>query len=435
MKEQENASEITDYSKDIEDIFISFMISNPDLFVRCKGIMKSEYFDDRQNKDTIAFIESYSIDFSIIPSLDEIYAVTQKEIRIMDKEAVIHDAWFLREFEKFCRHKALRDAILSSPNKLDEGKYGEVLANIKAAVEVALVKDLGLDYYADPKSRLESLKENKGQVSTGWKTVDEKLYGGLNKGEITIFAGQSGSGKSIFLQNLGVNWAMAGFNVVYLSLELSEKLCAMRIDAMHTGYETREVMRNIDDSHMKIRAMHQKSKGSLRIKQLPNGCTTNDIRAFIKEYEIHCGKKVDAILVDYLDLMSPMSRKISAENMFVKDKYVTEELRNLAVELDIVTVSASQLNRCLSPDTKVNIENKGIIEIKDVVVGDKILSASGYNLVKDKWHNKSNHVYRVTTESGKQIICSANHRFPTKSGIDTIESGLSIGDILFVKNK
>jgi len=83
----------------------------------------------------------------------------------------------------------------------------------------------------------------------------------------------------------------------------------------------------------------------LRIKQLPNGCTSNDIRAYVKEYEIHCGKRVDAILVDYLDLMMPMSKKISAENLFVKDKYVTEELRNLAVELDTVTVSASQLNR------------------------------------------------------------------------------------------
>jgi hypothetical protein len=43
--------------------------------------------------------------------------------------------------------------------------------------------------------------------------------------------------------------------------------------------------------------------------------------------------------------MMPMSKKISAENLFVKDKYITEELRNLAVELDIVCVSASQLNR------------------------------------------------------------------------------------------
>jgi KaiC/GvpD/RAD55 family RecA-like ATPase len=342
---KENESEIDDYSTDIENLFISFMMSKPDLFVRCKGILKSQYFDDKQNRDTVAFIESYSVDFSDIPSLQQIKAITRKDIMIMEVEAAKHDNWFLREFEKFCRHKALRDAILASPEMLDEGRYGEVEASIKAAVQIALVKDLGTDYYLNPKERLEAVREGKGQCSTGWKTVDEKLYGGLNKGEITIFAGQSGAGKSLFLQNLAVNWAMAGLNVVYISLELSEKLSAMRIDAMHTGYETREVIRNIDDVHMKIRASQMKSKGNLRIKQLPNGCTSNDIRAFIKEYEIQSGHKVDAILVDYLDLMLPMSKKISAENLFVKDKYVTEELRNLAVELDIITVSASQLNR------------------------------------------------------------------------------------------
>lgn len=338
-------SEINDYSKDIEDLFINFMMSKPDLFVRCKGILKSDYFDDKQNRDTIAFIEGYSTDFSIIPSLEQIKALTKKDVYLMPVEAATHEPWFLREFEKFCRHKAMRDAILAAPDMLDASRYGEVESMVKAAVQIALVKDLGLDYYANPRERLEALRENKGQISTGWKSVDEKLFGGLNRGEITIFAGQSGAGKSLFLQNIGVNWAQMGLNVVYLSLELSEKLCAMRIDAMHTDYETREVMKNIDDVHMKIRASQQKSKGSLRIKQLPNGCTANDVRAFIKEYEIHCGRKVDGLLIDYLDLMFPMSKKISAENLFVKDKYVTEELRNLAVELDVLCVSASQLNR------------------------------------------------------------------------------------------
>lgn len=432
-KKNDNGSEIEEYDKDIETLFIQFMMSNHELLVRCSGIIKSEFFDDRQNRDTVNIIVSHFSQYSTIPTVEQISAMTGKDITLLPEVAVTEDKWFLKEIELFCKYKSLRDAILSSPDMLDKGCYGEVLANIKAAVEIALVKDLGLDYYADPRARLEALKDNKGQCSTGWKTVDEKLYGGLNKGEITIFAGQSGAGKSLFLQNLGVNWAMNGLNVVYLSLELSEKLCAMRIDAMHTGYETREVMRNIDDVHMKIRASQQKSQGSLRIKQMPNGCTTNDIRAFIKEYEIHSGKKVDAILVDYLDLMSPMSKKISAENLFVKDKYVTEELRNLAVELNMVTVSASQLNRCLSPDTLVEIDGVGMIEIKEVAVGDKILSETGYNTILDKWTNKQ-HVYKIKTASGKEIICSANHRFPVENGINSIEHGLTIGDHLYIKN-
>ncbi len=342
---EQNGSEISDYTTEVEDLFISFMMSNGDLFVRCKGILNSEYFDNKRNRDTVAFIEGYSRDYSKIPTPEMIKAVTGKDIMLIPEEAAKNDSWFLKEFERFCRHKALRSAILSSPSMLEQGKYGEVEASIKAAVQIALVRDLGLNYYENPKERLEAIKENKGQLSTGWKGVDDKLYGGLNRGEITIFAGQSGAGKSLFLQNLAVNWATAGLSVVYLTLELSEKLCAMRIDAMHTNYETRDVMRNIDDVHIKIVASQKKSQGALQIKQLPNGCTSNDIRAYIKEYEIVSGRRVDAILVDYLDLMFPMSRKVSAENLFVKDKYVTEELRNLAVELDIICVSASQLNR------------------------------------------------------------------------------------------
>ena len=338
-------SEISDYNNDVEDLFISFMVSNPELFVRCKGIVKSGYFDNKQNKDTVQFISEYTNDYNSIPSLEQIRAVTGKSVTCIPEVAATQDLWFLAEFEKFCRYKALRDAILSSPELLEEGRYGEVELLIKDAVQIGLVKDLGLDYFADPKARLEAIKDSNGQIKTGWREVDDKLYGGLNKGEITIFAGQTGAGKSLFLQNLAVNWVLAGLNVIYITLELSEKLCSMRIDAMTTGYETRDVMKNIDDVDLKLRMLHKKHKGELQLKQLPNGCTANDIRAYVKEYEIQSGLKVDGILVDYIDLMMPQSKKISAENLFIKDKYVTEELRNVAVDMHVLLVSASQLNR------------------------------------------------------------------------------------------
>lgn len=340
-----SASDITDYSAEVEELFIRYMVSKPDLYVRCKGILRAEYFDDKQNQKTIEFINSYSDDFSNMPDMGQLKAITGKDIQPINVDTNAQELWFLREIERFCRHKGLRAAILASPDLLDEGRYGEVEAAVKAAVQIGLVKDLGTDYYANPKERLEAIRENKGQHSTGWKTVDDKLYGGVNRGELGIFAGQSGAGKSVFLQNMAVNWASMGLNVVYLSLELSEKLCSMRIDAMHTGYDTREVMRNIDDVHMRLKAAQQKHRGNIIVKQLPNGCTANDVRAYIKEVEIHKGIKIDAMLVDYLDLMMPTSKRISAENLFVKDKYVTEELRNLAVELNILCFTASQLNR------------------------------------------------------------------------------------------
>jgi hypothetical protein len=78
---------------------------------------------------------------------------------------------------------------------------------------------------------------------------------------------------------------------------------------------------------------------------MPSGKNANDIRSFVKEYEIKNNRKVDVLLIDYLDLMMPMSRKVSPSDLFVKDKFVSEELRNLAMESNTVFVTASQLNR------------------------------------------------------------------------------------------
>lgn len=159
-----------------------------------------------------------------------------------------------------------------------------------------------------------------------------------------ISSHNSGAGKSLFLANLGVNYALAGLNVIYLTLELSEELVGMRIDSMVTGISTREVFKQIDDVEMKVKVIGKKS-GTLQIKYMPSGKTANDVRAYLKEFEVKTGRKCDVLLVDYLDLLMPAGQKISAENLFIKDKYVSEELRNLAMEKNCVFVTAAQLNR------------------------------------------------------------------------------------------
>ena len=88
-----------------------------------------------------------------------------------------------------------------------------------------------------------------------------------------------------------------------------------------------------------------KKAGSYQVKALPAQSNINDIRAFLKEYQIKSGHKVDFVMIDYLDLLMPISAKVSPNDLFVKDKYVSEELRNLAKELGILMVTASQLNR------------------------------------------------------------------------------------------
>jgi replicative DNA helicase len=143
---------------------------------------------------------------------------------------------------------------------------------------------------------------------------------------------------------MAVNFALEGMNVLYISLELSEALTAMRIDSMLTGVATRDVFKNLDDIEMKVKMMGKKS-GKIQIKYMPSGKNANDIRSYVKEWSIKNKCQPDVLLIDYLDLLMPLSIKVSPSDLFVKDKYVSEELRNLAMEMQCVFVTASQLNR------------------------------------------------------------------------------------------
>ena len=203
---------------------------------------------------------------------------------------------------------------------------------------------MGTDYFADPKARINKYFNSGGQVSTGWPQMDRILYGGMSRGELNIFAGGSGSGKSLVMMNIALSWLQAGLSGVYVSLELSEELCSLRTDAMLSGMSTKEIRKDIDTAELKVKLVSKKA-GQYRVKALPAQSTVNDIRAYLKEVQVQTGIKVDFIMVDYLDLLMPVTAKVSPNDLFVKDKYVAEELRNLAKELGVLLVTASQLNR------------------------------------------------------------------------------------------
>ena len=332
-----------DYGYDIQHLYLEMMLNDAETFVRCQSIFHHELFD-RKLQNTAKFINDYVSEHSVLPTYEIVNAATKSDLKSPGDLKEEHYDWLLQDFETFIRHKGLEQAILKSADLLEKGEYGPVEELVKQAVQVGLTKDMGTDYFEDPRSRLMRIKDKNGQMTTGWQTVDKRLFGGMNRGELNIFAGGSGAGKSLFLANLGVNWALQGLNVVYLTLELSEELVSMRIDSMITEIPTRDIFKNIDDVEMKVKVIGKKS-GTYQVKYMPSGKTANDIRSYLKEYEIKLGRKVDVLLVDYLDLLMPQSRKISAENLFVKDKYVSEELRNLAMEKQCVLVTAAQLNR------------------------------------------------------------------------------------------
>lgn len=334
---------MADYNYDIQKLYLEMFLADAESFSRVQNIFDHENFD-RKLQPVAKFLKGYVDKQKVMPDMRIVTAETQMDLQDCTDVPRENYDWLLDEFERFSRHKSLERAILKSADLLEKGDYGPVEKMIREAVQISLARDMGTDYFFDPRTRLLKLKDNNGQVSTGWKAIDQKLYGGFNRGELNIFAGGSGAGKSLFLQNLAVNFASVGMNVLYLTFELSEELTSMRIDSMMTGITTREIFKQIDEVEMKVRIIGKKS-GNIQVKYMPSGKTCNDLRAYLKEYSIRKGFMPDVLLIDYLDLLMPAGQKISAENLFIKDKYVSEELRNLAMEVKAVTVTASQLNR------------------------------------------------------------------------------------------
>jgi hypothetical protein len=127
-------------------------------------------------------------------------------------------------------------------------------------------------------------------------------------------------------------------------MELSEEVVAKRFDSMFSGLSQHEILKNITKTSIEI-SRSAGDHGRLFIKRMPESSThSNHIRAYLKEFEIVNGFLPDFMVVDYMDLMCSV-QSISAENAFVRDKFISEELRSIANDFNLAMITASQLNR------------------------------------------------------------------------------------------
>jgi archaellum biogenesis ATPase FlaH len=334
---------LKEYGIEVQRLFLEMMLEDAQGYVRVQNIYNPENFD-RSLRPAAEFLKEHGDKYKTLPDRAQISATTGVKLQPVPELNEGHFEWFMNEFEAFTRRQELERAILKAADLLEKGDYDPVEKLIKDAVQISLTKDMGTDYFADPKGRIEKYFNSGGQVSTGWPQMDRLLYGGFSRGELNIFAGGSGSGKSLVMMNIALNWVQSGLSGVYITLELSEELTSLRTDAMLTNMSTKDIRKDIDTTELKVKMVGKKS-GNYQVKGLPAQSNINDIRAYLKEYQIQTGRRVDFVMIDYLDLLMPVSAKVSPNDLFVKDKYVSEELRNLAKELQILMVTASQLNR------------------------------------------------------------------------------------------
>jgi KaiC/GvpD/RAD55 family RecA-like ATPase len=334
---------LKNYGTDVQKLFLEMMLEDASSYVRIQNIYNPENFDKSLRK-AAEFIKEHSDKYKTLPERTQLSAACGVLLQPVPDLNEGHYDWFMQEFEAFTKRQELERAILKAADLLEKGEFDPVEKLIKDAVQISLTKDMGTDYFADPSARINKYFNSGGQVSTGWPQLDRLLYGGFSRGELNIFAGGSGSGKSLVMMNIALNWLQQGLSGVYITLELSEELTSLRTDAMLTQMSTKDIRKDIDTTTMKVMLVGKKS-GQYRVKALPAQSNINDIRSYIKEVQIQTGIKVDFMMIDYLDLLMPVSAKVSPNDLFVKDKYVSEELRNLAKELGVLMVTASQLNR------------------------------------------------------------------------------------------
>jgi len=335
---------------------INNMLNSPDLLGRCIDIIQPSYFDPEYIPH-IKFLVDYHIKYNTNPSLELMNSEIDSDI-IYEAYPIPTDEleYTSEEVEAFCKQSAMRDAITDSFSLIQDNEFGEVYKKVSDALNVSLKKDLGLDVYENPEERLQKMLEDLDYIPSGINTLDELMGGGALRKQFQIVSANSGGGKSVFLSNIANNYSLQGLDVVYISLELPPEMIFLRQAYIMTSFSHRIWKSKIPEIAAKMSEFKKFGVGNFRIVRLPIGSNANSIRAYLKQYEIEFGKSPDALIVDYLDLMSPISGTKN-KGVSEQDKEISEEIYELLHTYDMIGWSASQQNRealkMNSPDQSV----------------------------------------------------------------------------------
>jgi hypothetical protein len=165
---------LKEYGLDVQKLFLEMMLHDAESFIRVANIYNPENFD-RSLRSVAEFIKKHSNDYKTLPTREQIRASTGIALQEIPELNDGHSEWFMAEFEGFTRRQELERAILKSADLLEKGEYDPVEKLIKDAVQISLTKDMGTDYFDDPKLRINKYFNSGGQVSTGWPQMDKIL--------------------------------------------------------------------------------------------------------------------------------------------------------------------------------------------------------------------------------------------------------------------
>src|SRR4030066_160860 len=228
----------------------------------------------------------------------------------------------------------------------------QIKSLIEDALSVSFDTDLGLDYINDIDSRFTKYGEEEKKISTGYTMLDHYTNGGLPTKKLVLFTGQPNLGKTMMLCNLACNMSASGANGVYLTLELDKETIGRRCDSINTQIPYFNLFKNKNKA---INFFKSYKGGNIFIKEYPaSKANSVNIRTYLKELEIHKKYKPDYLIVDYLNLIKPNNLN-KMDNMYLVNFYISLELRELAIELDIPVITANQLTTSSIGATNVGL--------------------------------------------------------------------------------
>ena len=360
----------------IEQTVLRNLMYNEPYMRKAIPFLKDIYFSKRE--ESILFSEIYSFieKYNNLPTKETVLVemgnrkdLNDEEVRsvkdlleVLNPEDVDQN-WLVDTTEKFCKDRAVHNAVLEGIkilDKKDKERSPEAIPSILAdALAVSFDNHIGHDYLNDSEERYNwyHTKEKKFQFDLSYFN---KIYkGGVPSKTLNIALAGTGVGKSLFMCHVAASFLAQGLNVLYITLEMAEERIAERIDANLLDV-------SMDDLHSlpkdiyndRLKKVQDKTKGQLIIKEYPTASAhSGHFRALLNELALKKSFKPQVVFIDYLNICSSSRFKGGNISSYFYIKAIAEELRGLAVEFDLPIFSATQTTRTGFVSTDIGLED------------------------------------------------------------------------------
>ena len=351
--------------KTVETVILQNLIYNEEFARKVVPFLKDDYFHSKTEKLVFGIIRDFIISYNNLPTKEALSIALDKNTTLNEEEyksssglidsLSSNDAnidWLISETEKFCKDKAVYNAIMESIHIIDgksKDKTDTAIPHILSdALAVSFDTHIGHDYIEDADDRYDFYHKKEKRVPFDLEFLNDITAGGTPSKTLNIVMAGTGVGKSAFLCHHAANCLTQNLSVLYITCEMAEERIAERIDANlmdMTMDDLKELPKQMYDK--KMNTISSKMTGKLIVKEYPTAsASTNHFRALIDELQMKKKFKPDIIFVDYLNICASARIKGSANvNSYQMIKSIAEELRGLAVEKDVPIWSATQVNR------------------------------------------------------------------------------------------